>query len=412
MATTKSTNSLPLCDIKVIELAHLISGPLCGQMLADEGAEVIKVEPPGGELTRHRDPLRHIGSEKIAAYYASLNRDKKSIVLDLKNQGGSSVVRQLLESADVLLTNMRPAALKRLELDPQTLHAQYPRLIVACITGFGMENAGEHADRAGLAMVAEAMSGATGITRDHEGNPVWCGFPLGDVMASVATHSAILLALRDRERHGMGRIIDLGLVECMLPIVSVAMARSQWQDEAVSDFAGSNYHGVPCGTFPASDGYVTIGVNRDDFWRQLCIAMDRPELGTDPRYATYVQRARRQREVHDITAAFTRNHTRAEITERLIAADVPVGNIQNMDEVIEDAYLTGRGMLQQVDDGFGGLFTLPANPAWPARPAHQPRIPRLNEHREQVLDSLGVTRDQIETLLHTGAFGPTAAEPV
>jgi len=398
---------LPLAGIKVIELSHLIAGPYCCQMLADEGATVIKVESPQGDLTRHRPPARRTADGEVSAYYASLNRNKQSVVLDLKNPAGASLMAELLGSADVFVTNMRGAALERLNLHPKTLRERCPRLVIASISGFGLENAGEHGDRAGLAMVAEAMSGATGLTRDRRGEPVWCGFALGDITAAFSAHAAILLALRNQERHGIGELIDLDLVECMLPMVTVAMGRVQVEDEAVSDFPGSNnFHGVPYGAFPTSDGAVNIGVNRDDFWRRFCVAMGRPELGADPRYASYIERAKRQREVHEMTEAFTRAHTREEVTRKLVEADVPVAPILGMSEVIEDAHLRGRGALWIVDDGLGGTFTLPANTAWPEKPAQPPRVPRLGEHRDAVLsDVLGLSAPDIARLDKAGAFG-------
>lgn len=398
----------PLHGITVVELSHLIAGPYCCQMLADEGATVIKVEPPGGELTRHREPSRRMPDGDVTAYYASLNRGKHSVVLDLKNAQGAELMMGLLESADVFVTNMRAAALQRLGLHPKALHERFPRMVIVSISGFGMDEAGEYGDRAGLAIVAEAMSGATGLTRDHHGNPVWCGFALGDITAAVAAHASILLALRNQERHGVGKVLDLGLVECMLPMVSVAMGRVQVEGKALSDFSGSNnFHGIPYGAFPAADGAVNLGCNRDDFWRRLCEAMGAPELGVDPRYATYVERARRQREVHDITEAWTRAHSRAEINDKLVQADVPVASILSMGEVVTNEYLHQRGALWQVDDGVGGSFTLPANPAWMEKPAHDLRVPRLGEQRDTVLHQhLGLNAQQIKALDEAGAFGP------
>jgi formyl-CoA transferase len=402
---------LPLTGIKVVELSHLIAGPYCCQMLADEGATVIKIESPQGDLTRHRPPARRAKGGEVTAYYASLNRNKKSVVLDLKNPEGAGLMAKLLETADVFVTNMRVAALERLNLHPRALRERYPRLVVVSISGFGIENAGEHADRAGLAIVAEAMSGATGLTRDHLGNPVWCGFALGDITAALSAHAGILLALRNQERRGVGKLIDLGLVECMLPMVTVAMGRVQVNDEAVSDFPGSNnFHGVPYGAFPTSDGAVNIGVNRDDFWRRFCAAMGRPELATDSRYATYVERAKRQDEVHDITEAFTRAHTREEVTRKLVEADVPVAPILGMKEVVEDKHLLDRGALWTVDDGLGGTFTLPANTAWLESPTETPSVPRLGEHRDSVLaDELGFSDKDIARFEKAGAFGSNAS---
>ncbi|CAN7348538.1 CaiB/BaiF CoA transferase family protein [Variovorax sp. LjRoot178] len=404
----------PLAGVKVVELSHLIAGPYCCQMLADEGATVIKVEPPGGELTRHRQPSRRTAQGEVTAYYASLNRDKQSVVLDLKNPEGAAIMTRLIEEADVFVTNMRASALKRLGLHPQDLHKRYPRLVIASISGFGMENSGESAGRAGLAIVAEAMSGATGLTRDHQGNPVWCGFALGDITAAVSAHAGILLALRNQEKHGIGKVLDVGLVECMLPMVTVAMGRAQVKDETFSGFSGSNsFHGIPYGAFPCSDGAVNIGVNRDDFWRQFCVAMGKPELGTDPRYATYVERARRQQEVHAITEEFTRARTRQQVVDKLVSQDVPVAAILQLEEVISDGYLTQRGALWECDDGIGGKFTLPANTAWFEKPKHTPKIPRLGEHRDAVLKgALGVSPGEIDRLAGLGAFGTPEAEAV
>ncbi|WP_416139212.1 CaiB/BaiF CoA transferase family protein [Halomonas sp. HK25] len=397
----------PLQGLKVVELSHLIAGPYCCQLLAEEGAEVIKVEPPHGELSRSRDPMRPSEKGNVSAHYGALNRGKKSIALDLKNLEGMRVFRSLLESADVFVTNMRAAALGRLGIHPHALREAFPRLVVVSISGFGIDNAGEYADRAGLAMVAEAMSGTTGLTRDHSGNPVWCGFALGDVLAGMTAHSAILLALRNQERHGVGRLVDLGLVECTLPMVSVALARVQIADAAFSAFAGSNdFHGVPYGAFPAKDGYVNIGVNRDDFWHRLCAAMGRAELGLDERYATYVERAKRQSEVHAITEEFTRQHTRAEITEKLGEFDVPVAGILSMAEVIEDGYLKQRGALREVNDGLGGTLTLPADPTGFEPAPDSSRIPQLGEHRHALLsEGLGLCDDEIVKLEQTGVFG-------
>ena len=402
---------VPLRGVKVIELSHLIAGPYCGQLLAEEGATVIKVEPPEGELTRHREPMRRSGGKTISGYFGALNRGKKSITLDLKNPQGLHTLHGLLETADVLVTNMRGGALKRLGLYPDDLLKRYPRLVIACISGFGLNNAGKYTERAGLAMVAEAMSGTTSLTRDHEGDPVWCGFAMGDILAAMAAHSAILLALRNQEMHGLGRVLDLSMVECSLPMVSVALAREQSASAELRAFAGSNnFHGVPYGAFPASDGFVNIGVNRDDFWKRLCDAMEQPELGVDPRYETYVERAKRQQEVHRITEAFTRRFTRDEIVEKLNAADVPVASILTMAELTSDDYMRTRGAFRTVRDGIGGTMLLPVDPTRFQPAEGSDLVPLLGEHREELLSrELGLSVEEISRLEEAGAFGKPRA---
>lgn len=397
----------PLEGIKVIELSHLIAGPYCGQLLAEEGATVIKVEPPEGELTRHREPMRESPQGRISGYFGALNRGKQSIALDLKNAEGLALLHGLLASADVVLTNMRGGALKRLGLHPDELLVRYPRLVIASISGFGLRDAGEYTERAGLAMVAEAMSGTTSLTRDHEGNPVWCGFAMGDILAGMTAHSAILLALRNQQRYGVGRVIDLSMVECSLPMISVALAREQSASAELRAFAGSNnFHGVPYGAFPATDGFVNLGVNRDDFWKRLCKAMDRPELGTDARYETYVERAKRQHEVHQITEAFTRRHTREQIVEKLNAVDVPVASILTVAELTGDDYMRGRGSFRPVQDGIGGAMQLPIDPTRFDPAPGSDMVPLLGQHRDTVLRrELQLGAQDIDRLEQSGAFG-------
>jgi crotonobetainyl-CoA:carnitine CoA-transferase CaiB-like acyl-CoA transferase len=401
---------LPLEGIKVIELSHLIAGPYCGQLLAEEGATVIKVEPPEGELTRHREPMRRSENGVISGYFGALNRGKKSVAIDLKNAQGLKVLYDLFETADVVVTNMRGGALKRLGLYPDDLLERYPRLIVACISGFGLKDSGRYTERAGLAMVAEAMSGTTSLTRDHEGNPVWCGFAMGDILAGMTAHSAILLALRNQQRHREGRVLDLSMVECALPMISVALAREQSASAELRALAGSNnFHGVPYGAFPASDGFVNIGVNRDDFWKRLCIAMDRPELSDDPRYSTYLERAKRQPEVHQVTEAFTRMHTREQIVEKLNTVDVPVASILTMAELTEDDYMRTRGSLRAVRDGIGGTMQLPIDPTRFDPAPGSDLVPLLGEHRDAVLHSeLNLDSTDIDRLEQAGAFGKKA----
>ncbi len=395
----------PLNGIKVVELCHLIAGPYCGMLLADEGADVVKVEPPQGELTRSREPIRVSEQGSMSGYFASLNRRKRSITLDLKSRPGAEVFGRLVDGADVLITNMRGGALARLGIHPEQLRERYPSLIVISMSGFGLYNTGEDPNRAGLAMVAEALSGTTALTRDREGRPTWCGFALGDIVTGMTAHSAVLLALRERDRTGDGRLVDLALTECALPLATVALARVQSSDVKLAKVAGANdFHGVPYGTFEASDGFYNIGVNRDDFWVRLCEAMGRPELGTDPRYATYVERAARQREVETLLEQWSMTRSRADVIEALTKADVPVAPVLMMSEVTEYQHFKERGTFTDVDDAIGGTLYQPTDPTGFAisTPA---RVPRLGEHRDEVLAAIGITETEISVLEQDGAFG-------
>jgi crotonobetainyl-CoA:carnitine CoA-transferase CaiB-like acyl-CoA transferase len=381
-------------------------------LLADEGAEVIKVEPPKGELTRAREPIRTSESGSMSGYFGALNRRKSSIAIDLKTAPGIGLLHEILATADIFVSNMRPQALDRLGIHPQTLRDRYPSLVIASMTGFGLVNAGENENRAALAMVAEALSGTNSLARDREGRPVWCGFALGDIVTGMTAHAAILLALRHRDQTGDGSLIDLALPECTLPLTSVAISRVQAADAAYSAVASSNdFHGVPYGTFAAADGFYNIGVNRDDFWARLCVAMGRPELGHDPRYATYIERAKRQAEVHALLEDWSTGLPRDEVVAAISAADVPVAPVLGMAEVLELEYFRDRGVFVEVDDGIGGTLTQPTDPTGFAI-EDRPRVPHLGEQRDSVLaEVLHLDAEQIESLAVAGAFGAVGSRP-
>jgi crotonobetainyl-CoA:carnitine CoA-transferase CaiB-like acyl-CoA transferase len=406
--TETSAGKGVLAGVKVVELCHLIAGPYVGMLLADEGADVVKVEPPQGELTRSRAPIRISEHGTMSGYFASLNRRKRSIALDLKSTSGAAILHRLLADADVFITNMRGGALGRLGIHPTELRERYPSLIVVAMSGFGLANSGPDANRAGLAMVAEALSGTTGLTRDRDGRPTWCGFALGDIVTGMTAHSSVLLGLRDRERTSRGCLVDLSLTESTLPLATVALARVQATDVDLAKVAGANdFHGVPYGTFAASDGFYNIGVNRDDFWERLCEAMDRPDLGNDPRFSTYVERASRQREVEAILEGWSSGLTRHEVVEALMVVDVPVAPVLTMSEVLESEHFAQRGTFVTVDDAIGGTFQQPKDPTGfgITSPA---RVPQLGEHRDALLRELGLGDDEIAELAGAGAFGALA----
>ncbi|WP_161555709.1 CaiB/BaiF CoA transferase family protein [Mangrovicoccus ximenensis] len=401
---------LPLAGIKVVELAHLVAAPHAAMLMAEEGAEVIKVEPPQGELSRSREPTRKMGPHRVSGHFGACNRGKRSIALDLKAPAGREVMRRLLGRADVFVTNLRAEALGRLGLHPDTLHHDFPRLVIVVISGFGYRDAGPYEGRAGLAMVGEALSGSTGLARDHQGNPVWCGFALGDVAAGMTAHSAALLALRLQERTGKGRVLDITLAESMLPMVASAIARVQLADAEAKESAGpNNYHGVPYGTFRAKDGHINIGVNNDRLWRRFCAAIGRPELGTDPRYALYMDRAARMAEVLRITEDFTSQRTRDELTAIFERADVPVAAILSIPESMDNAYYAMRGAFCTADDGLGGELKLPVDPTRMSGPARRLSLPRLGQHRVEILAQCGFATAEQERLAAGGAFGPAMA---
>lgn len=408
---TVHKDALPLAGVKVVELSHLVAAPHCAMLMADEGAEVIKVEPPQGELSRSREPTRKLGPHKVSGHFGACNRGKRSIALDLKTEAGREVMRKLLSEANIFVTNVRAEALARLGLHPDALHEEFPHLIVVVISGFGYKNAGPYEGRAGLAMVGEALSGSTGLARDHQGRPVWCGFALGDIAAGMTAHSAALLALRVQDRTGKGRVLDITLAESMLPMVGSPVVRAQVADETVKEAAGpNNYNGVPYGTFKAKDGFVNLGVNNDRMWRQFCVGIGQPELGTDPRYALYLDRAARTAEVVKLTEAFTSQHTREELTQIFEAVDVPVAAILSIAETMDNDYYAMRGAFEMADDGIGGELKLPIDPTRMTDPTQRKSLPRLDQHREEILTQYGFDASARTRLEQAGAFGAPALQ--
>jgi crotonobetainyl-CoA:carnitine CoA-transferase CaiB-like acyl-CoA transferase len=401
--TTASTGVLH--GVRVVELCHLIAGPYCGQLLADEGADVIKVEPPQGEASRHREPIRRTEDGQVSGYFASLNRRKRSVALDLKAESGIETMHRLLETADVFLTNMRPAALERLGIHPKALRERYPRMVIAVMTGFGMENTGEDENRAGLAMVAEALAGTNSLTRDREGRETWVGFAMGDILMGMTAHAGVLLGLRERDQTGLGRIVDCSLTESTLPMTAVAIARAQFVDPAVAAQTGNqDLHGIPYGTFQAADGAYNIGVNNDVMWARLCRAMGRPELAEDERYARFLERASRRQEVVDIVEGWSRALPREEVIAAIMAQDVPTAPVLTLKEVLASDHFAARGAFVEVEDGLGGTLRQPADPTGfgidgPAR------VPRVGEQRDAVLADLGLDAGEIAALAANGAFG-------
>lgn len=391
--------------IRVVELCHLIAGPFAGQLFADNGAEVIKVEAPDGEISRHRDPIAVRDQGTVTAHFASMNRGKRSVTADLKNAEGREFFLSLIDSADIVVSNMRPGALERLGIALPDLVARKPDLIAVSITGFGVEDTvdGER-DRAGLAIVAEAIGGLTNLTKDREHRPVWVGFALGDMMAGIYAYASSLAAIIERNRTGVGRFIDLALVETILPLTSIAMAREQLADEKLTaSAAGNDFHGVPYGVYEAADGFVSIGANTNRFWQGICRAMGKPELADDPRFATFEGRSARFDEVTAIVDGWTSSLPRDEIVRRLGVEDIPVASVADMKEVSESKRYASRGMLMTVDDGVGGSIVLPADPALRGKTPSRP-VPRLGQHTLEVASET-IGSERADALARAGAFG-------
>ncbi len=382
----------PLAGIRVIDLTHLLAGPYATMMLADNGADVIKIEPPSGEISRHRVPARRSADgSTCSGYFLAMNRGKRSVVIDLKTAEGQQALAALVATADVLVENFRPGVLERFGLDLTSLLRQYPRLIVASLSAFGQEDvASEVRDVPGVAIVAEAASGIAGLSRDRDGRPVWCGWALGDLVGGLTLYAAIASALFRRARTGRGGRLDLSMTESVLAMYGPALGMHAAGGRQAAE---SIPPAVPFGLYPAADGFVAIGVNSEQFWRRLCAALDVAHLAEDPRFRTYSDRLANLPEVEGLVEAWTRTRSRAEVCDHLRSYGVPCALVAGPEDVLRDGTFAARGALWSVTDGIGGTAVLPADPLRFARVPPGP-VPRLGQHTDEVLDEVRTARSR------------------
>jgi crotonobetainyl-CoA:carnitine CoA-transferase CaiB-like acyl-CoA transferase len=391
----------PLASFRVFDMTHILAGPFATQMLADAGANVIKMEPPGGEYSRIRGPQRPgPNGVTLSSYSAAVNRGKRSIEIDLKNPKGLDVALQLIEKSDVLIENFAPGTVSRIGLDFAKLRARFPRLITVSISLWGSyETAGDLARRGGLAIVAEAESTIMGTNRDKAGVPNAMGTPIGDMASGVAAYAAIVTALLERERTGRGQHIEISMIKSLLALNSIAITGKQIQASAEYLTAPVGY-----GVYPTKDGYVCLGVNSDKLWQRLCECMGRPELATDSRFATYRERDTRTEEGNAIVREFTMSHTSQELVDIVAPTGLPCGRISLPEDVLSESEVRGMGWLLSVDDGIGGTIDVPTNSFGWTQPSY--RIPHVGEQAEEILATeLGMSHKEFEALAAEGVFG-------
>jgi crotonobetainyl-CoA:carnitine CoA-transferase CaiB-like acyl-CoA transferase len=378
-----------LSGLRVLELTQVMAGPFCGQVLGDMGADVIKVEPPEGDSTRE--------SLGTAAFLA-VNRNKRSVALDLKSPAHQAVLHQLARDADVLLENYRPGVAARLGADWETLSELNPRLIYASVSGFGQT--GPYAQRPGYDLIAQGLSGVMSVTGEPGGDPVKCGIPISDLSAGLFCAVAILSAVIARERTGRGQRIDTSLFEGALAL-SIWETAELWGTGQVPQPLGSAHRlTAPYQALRTADGHITVGANNQRLWQRLCEAIGRPELVSDKQFETNEGRmAHRVELVAELEAALAVRST-DEWVSVLIDAGVPCGPIHDYRQVFEDEHTQAREMevrLQHPVEGEIRALGIPAKlsdtPGAIRRPA-----PLLGEHTAEVLREAGIPEAEIAAL--------------
>lgn len=333
----------PLAGLKVVELARILAGPWAGQILADLGAEVIKVESPEGDDTRKWGPpfIENEG-EKTAAYFHCCNRGKKSVTVDFRTEEGLAAVHRLLADADIVIENFKVGGLARFGLDFESLHARYPRLIYCSITGFGQT--GPYAARAGYDYIVQGMSGLMSVTGEPTTQPQKVGVAVTDIYTGIYASTGILAALHQREKTGKGQLVDMALFDVALATMANQAMNFLASGKAPSRMGNAHPNIVPYQVFDCSDGYIIIASGNDSQYRKLCAVLGQPELGTDPKYATNADRLAHRDEIVGKLMALTVGWTKADLLAACEREGIPAGPINDLGEAFADPQIVARGM--------------------------------------------------------------------
>lgn len=393
----------PLGGIRVVDLTRVMTGPYCTMMLGDLGADVIKIELPGkGDDTRHWGPPFVQGE---ASYFMSVNRNKRSIAVDLKSDAGQEIVWKLIDQGDVLVENFSPGTIDRLGFGHEVVLKRNPHLVYASISGFGQT--GPSRNRTAYDLIVQGMSGMMSITGEVDGMPTKMGIPIADITAGMFTANAVVAALFARERHPgkRGQYVDTSMLGGQVALLTY-QAASWFATGEVPRMSG-NRHSIitPYDTFPSADGYVNIAVGNDAIWRRFCDAMGLEEARDDPRFLTNADRSAHRTELYEIMNRCLGALTTAELVERLDAAAVPCGPIYQIDEILEDPQTADQGLLLMAPHKTLGEVPMTGFPyhfhETPLAVRHGP--PVLGQHTREVLTELGYNDLEINGFLQAGA---------
>jgi crotonobetainyl-CoA:carnitine CoA-transferase CaiB-like acyl-CoA transferase len=390
--------SLPLARFHVLDLTRARAGPTCVRQLVDWGAHAIKIEMPGG---RTGDGM---GGNRHGFDFQNLHRNKGSLTLNLRDPEGVAIFKKLAKDADVIVENYRPDVKRRLGIDYEQIHAINPRLVYGSISGFGQS--GPYRDRPGVDQIAQGMGGLMSITGLPGQGPVRVGIPIADLCSGIFLAQGILVALLEREVTGEGKWVHTSLLEAMISMLDFQASR--WLvGHQVPPQAGNNHPtGIPTGVFPTSDGHINIAASGDDIYKRLCDAITRPDLLTDPRFATSKARQTNRDTLNGILGEETSRRSSEEWVKVLNDAGVPCGPIYTIDQTFADPQVQHLAMAQPVHSSVLGDIDIVGHPVshgTKRNPVRSP-APELGADNEDVLTSLGYTKAQIEELAHRGVI--------
>ena len=399
-------NTSALQGMKVLELGQLIAGPFAAKTLADFGAEVIKIEPPGSG-----DPLRkwRMLKDGTSVWWQAQSRNKRSLALDLRTPEGQALVNKLANEADILIENFRPGALEGWGLSPERLIAENPKLIVLRISGYGQT--GPYRNRPGFGVIGEAMGGLRHLTAEPGRVPVRVGVSIGDTLSALHGVIGILLALQHRHTTGKGQIIDVALYESVFNCMESLLPEYSAFD-AVRGPAGSALPGIaPTNAYKCKDGaYALIAGNGDSIFKRLMTLIEREDFANDPSLTDNTGRVARVKELDQAIEAWTLQLNVDEVLEKLESVSVPAGRIYNIADIAADPHYAAREMLQEIDMNDGSKLTIPGVvPKLSLTPGqHRRNAPTLGEDTDSILKEMGLSAAQIAELKAKGIVGGVA----
>ena len=391
----------PLRGVVVLDLTRALAGPYCTLMLGDLGADVLKVEPPGGDETRTWGPPFVNGE---ASYFLSVNRNKRSLVLNLKVPAAVAVLRRLAQHADVLVENFRPGTLDRLGLSPEAALALNPRLIYCAVTGFGQD--GPRRDQPAYDLILQGMGGVMSLTGEPGGGPQKVGIPIADLAAGMFAAYAVVAALYERERSGVGQIVDTSMLGGQVALLSYQAGAFFATGRPPGRVGNRHSQIAPYETFPTADGYLNVGVANEALWGRFCEALGLGVLRADPRFATNADRVRNREALVAAITPRLRELTSAEVLATLEAAEVPCGPIYDLGQVFADPQVEHLGLRPTIEHPQAGEVAMTGLPYRLSRTPGGVRLPPplLGEHTDAVLAALGYSPAEVAALRESGAI--------
>jgi crotonobetainyl-CoA:carnitine CoA-transferase CaiB-like acyl-CoA transferase len=400
-----------LNGVKVLDLTWVLSGPYASMVLCDLGAEVIKVErPPYGDVARTTGPFigggSSAGGEAESSYFFSINRGKKSTLLNLRSAEGKDLFLRLVEKVDVVMENFTPGTMDRLGLGYETLSARNPRIIYSATSGFGQT--GPDANKPALDVVVQGMGGVMSITGEEGGPPVRPGLSLGDITAGLFTAIGILAALQERERSGRGQMIDISMLDCQVAVLENAFARYSATGVAPKAIGTRHPLSTPFQAFPTADGYIVIalGFGLENIWGLFCATVDLPELIDDPRFETPGLRTRNHAALEPLLNEALKRQPTSHWVREFEAIDLPCGPLNSIPEVAEYPQVVAREMLREVESPRGNKLTISNSPLRLSRTPGAIRggPPAVGQHTRDVLSELlGLSEPEVDAEFARGA---------